>query len=90
MSDQIVAEIIKGKVTPKREKILDALWKDLWKNVLQQVETKAKEEVVDFDRSKMIPLSDVSGSIFGKPMEVSVARGIGISGITIQYFEIWF
>jgi len=54
---------------------------------VKQVEAKAKEEGLDFDPSKMIPLSDVSGSMGGKPMEVSIAMGIGISEITHPAFR---
>lgn len=87
MPDEIVAEIMRGKVSPLREKVLDAQWKDLWKNVMEQVEAKAKEEGLDFNPSKMVPLSDVSGSMHGKPMEVSIAMGIGISEITHPAFR---
>lgn len=87
MPDEIVAEILKGNVSPLRAKVLDAQWKDLWKNVVEQVEAKAKEEGLDFDPSKMVPLSDVSGSMYGKPMEVSIAMGIGISEITHPAFR---
>mmetsp|Transcript_6430 Transcript_6430/g.18397 ORF Transcript_6430/g.18397 Transcript_6430/m.18397 type:complete len:686 (-) Transcript_6430:459-2516(-) len=87
MPDEIVAEIMKGNVSPMREKVLDAQWKDLWKNVVEQVEAQAKEENIEFDLSKMVPLSDVSGSMSGKPMEVSIAMGIGISEITHPAFR---
>jgi hypothetical protein len=88
MPDEIVSEILtKRIISPLREKVLDAQWKDLWKNVIRQVEEKAKEEELDFDPSKMIPLSDVSGSMYGKPMEVSIAMGIGISEITHPAFR---
>jgi hypothetical protein len=87
MPDEIVAEIMRGKVSPLREKVLDAQWKDLWKNVVEQVETKAKEEGLGFNPSKMVSLSDVSGSMYGKPMEVSIAMGIGISEINHPAFR---
>lgn len=88
MPDEIVSEILnKRNISPLREQVLDAQWKDLWKNVVRQVEENAKEEELDFDPSKMIPLSDVSGSMYGKPMEVSIAMGIGISEITHPAFR---
>jgi len=87
MPDEIVAEIMRGKVSPSREKVLEAQWKDLWNNVVEQARAKAKEEGVDFDPSKMVPLSDVSGSMCGKPMEVAIAMGIGISEITHPAFR---
>mmetsp|Transcript_8816 Transcript_8816/g.21531 ORF Transcript_8816/g.21531 Transcript_8816/m.21531 type:complete len:636 (+) Transcript_8816:350-2257(+) len=87
MPDEIVVEILRGNVSPSREKALDAQWKELWKNVVRQVETKAKEEGLDFNPTKMVPLSDVSGSMCGKPMEVAIALGIGISEITHPAFR---
>mmetsp|Transcript_9964 Transcript_9964/g.20752 ORF Transcript_9964/g.20752 Transcript_9964/m.20752 type:complete len:605 (+) Transcript_9964:96-1910(+) len=87
MPDEIVAEILKGEVSPLRAKVLDAQWKDLWKGVVDQVKQRAQEDGLDFDPSKMVPLSDVSGSMYGKPMEVSMAMGIGISEITHPAFQ---
>jgi hypothetical protein len=87
MPDEIVAEIMHKNVSPLREKVFDAQWKDLWKHVVRQVEAKAKEEGLDFNPSRMVPLSDVSGSMYGKPMEVAIALGIGISEITHPAFR---
>ena len=87
MPHEIVAEILKGSVSPMRAKVLDALWKDLWKTVVDQVRVKAQEDGLDFDPTKMVPLSDVSGSMYGTPMEVAIAMGIGISEITHPSFR---
>jgi len=66
---------------------LDAQWKDLWTGIVKDVKAKAKEEGLDFDPTKMVPISDVSGSMSGTPMEVSLALGIGISEITHDSFR---
>merc|ERR1712137_1048709 len=87
MPHEIVAEILKGNVSPMRAKVLDALWKDLWKKVVDQVRIKVQKDGLDFDPTKMVPLSDVSGSMYGTPMEVSIAMGIGISEITHPSFQ---
>merc|ERR1712224_316472 len=87
MPHEIVQEIQKGQVSPTREKVLDAQWKSLWKNVVDQVQAKAKEEGIEFDPTRMVPLSDVSGSMHGIPMVVSIALGIGISEITHSAFK---
>ncbi len=87
MPDEIVAEILKGKVSPMRARVLDAQWKDLWKGVVEQARQRAQEDGLDFDPSKMVPLSDVSGSMYGKPMEVAIALGIGISEICHPAFR---
>lgn len=87
MPDEIVEEILKGNISPMRAKVLDAQWKDLWKGVLEQAKQRAVEDGMDFDPSKMVPLSDVSGSMYGKPMEVAIALGIGISEICHPAFR---
>jgi Domain of unknown function (DUF2828) len=88
MPHEIVRQIMSSKgLSPASEKVLDALWKDLWKKVVEQVEESAKMQGVDFDPTKMVPLSDVSGSMTGIPMEVAIALGIGISEITHPAFQ---
>ena len=87
MPHEIVEEILKKKVSPIREKVLDAQWKSLWKSVVDQVQAKAKEEGLDFNPTRVVPLSDVSGSMSGTPMLVSIALGIGISEITHPAFR---
>jgi len=55
--------------------------------VVYQARVKADAEGIEFDPSKMVPLSDVSGSMYGTPMEVAIAMGIGISEITHPAFQ---
>ena len=66
---------------------LDAQWKALWAGVVKDAKAKAAEEGLDFDPTKMVPMSDVSPSMWGRPMDVSIALGIGISEITHQSFR---
>jgi len=66
---------------------LDAQWKDLWAGIIKDIKAKAAEEGLDFDPTKMVPISDVSGSMTGTPMEVAIALGIGISEITHESFR---
>lgn len=87
MPDEIVQEIMKKKVSRRRELVLDSQWKNLWEDVVKQIEVKAKNDGLEFDPSKMVPLCDVSGSMTGKPMEVSIALGIGVSEITHPAFR---
>lgn len=88
MPHEIVKEILQNStVSPTREKVLDAQWKNLWKSVVDQVKAKAKDEGLEFDPTRMVPLSDVSGSMSGTPMMVSIALGIGTSEITHPAFR---
>merc|ERR1712224_235573 len=86
--DEIVKEILHGRtVSPARERVLNAQWRDLWKNVVEQVKAKSEEEGLEFDPTRLVPLSDVSGSMYGKPMEVAIAMGIGMGEITHSSFQ---
>lgn len=87
MPDEIVHEIMKEKITRRRELVLDSQWRNLWKDVVKQIEAKARDDGLEYDPSKMVPLCDVSGSMIGKPMEVSIALGIGVSEITHPAFR---
>jgi len=85
---EIVHEVMCNcNISRTREMVLDAQWKDLWKTVVKEVEDKAKEEGLAFNPTQMVPLSDVSGSMYGVPMEVSIALGIGVSEITHPAFQ---
>ena len=88
MPHEIVRKIMyNSNITRTEELVLDAQWKDLWKNVVAEVKAKAQADGVDFDPTRMVPLSDVSSSMNGVPMEVSSALGIGISEITHEAFQ---
>lgn len=88
MPHEIVAKIMRdGNMSAMEEQVLDALWKDLWRNVVKQTENMAKEQGDDFNPTRMVPLADVSGSMSGLPMEVSIAMSIGISEISHDAFK---
>lgn len=85
---EIVATIMKNQnISTGMEMSLEAQWKNLWAGVVKDVKAKAAEEGLDFDPTKMVPISDVSGSMSGTPMEVAIALGIGISEITHEAFR---
>jgi hypothetical protein len=64
MPHEIVQKILStSKISRSEELVLDALWKDLWKNVVAEVKAKSEAEGLDFDPSRKVPLSDVSGSM---------------------------
>lgn len=80
MPHEIVSSILsKRKLSKGEELVLDAQWKNLREAVLKQMEGNVK--------TRMVPLSDVSGSMSGVPMEVSIAMGILISEITHVAFR---
>lgn len=83
MPHEIVEKILKTNVSKIEAMVLDAQWKSLRESVLSQI----NEADADFDPTKMVPLSDVSGSMYGTPMAVAIALGILISEITHEAFR---
>lgn len=90
MPHEIVARIMKAhKISRYEELLLDAMWKDMLTRVLAETAKMSEETGVgdEFSPTQMVPLSDVSGSMYGTPMEVSIALGILISEITHPAFR---
>lgn len=83
MPHEIVGKILHKSVSKTEALVLDAQWKSLRESVLEQVRNGDE----DFDPTKMVPLSDVSGSMSGTPMEVAISLGILISEITNEAFR---
>lgn len=85
MPHEIVKKIMyQGVVSETEELILDAQWKALRESVVEQIEAALEE---GDSLSRLVPLSDVSGSMSGIPMEVSIALGILLSEITHPAFR---
>ena len=76
----------KRNISTAEEKVLDAQWKDLWRGVVKQAEAAATDNA-EFNPTRMVPMADVSGSMYGVPMEVSLALSIGLSEITHEAFQ---
>jgi len=91
MPHEIVSRILKGgSISNFEELVLDAQWKDLWKGVEAQIKAKVADDggtAAGFNPTRMIPMADVSGSMHGVPMEVSIALSIGLSEITHPAFR---
>jgi hypothetical protein len=89
MPHEIVGKIMKGGHMSKYEEmVLDAQWKDLRTSVVDQIKAKAAEGGdTDFSPTQMIPMADVSGSMSGTPMEVSIALSILLTEITHPAFR---
>lgn len=86
MPHEIVRNILTGNVTKEVELVLDAQWKNLWKGVKDQIKN-ANGEYKGLNPTRMVPMADVSGSMGGIPMEVSIALSIGLSEITHPAFQ---
>ena len=82
-----IVRIILNKyhISAAEEKVLDSQWKDLWRGVAEQAEAASGD--AEFNPTRMVPMADVSGSMSGVPMEVSIALSIGLSEITHDAFK---
>jgi hypothetical protein len=88
MPHEIVSTIMKNhRISRGMELSLDAQWKSIWKKVDDQIKAKVEAKGLEIDPTRMVPICDVSGSMTGVPMEVSIALGIGISEITHPAFR---
>ena len=89
MPHEIVSKIMRShKISKYQELLLDAQWKDIVASVVAETEKASKEAGAgEFVPTRMVPLSDVSGSMFGVPMEVSIALGLLISETTHPAFK---
>jgi Domain of unknown function (DUF2828) len=88
MPHEIVDKILKThNISAGEEMVLDALWKDLWNGVTSQAKMAASNAGHEFAPTRLVPLADVSGSMSGTPMAVSIAMSIGVSEITHEAFR---
>jgi hypothetical protein len=85
MPHEIVQKIMQNKIGELEELVLDAQWKSLRESVVAQIQEAAQE--AGKEPTRLIPLSDVSGSMTGTPMAVSIALGILLSEITHPAFR---
>ena len=85
MPHEIVQKIMQNNIGELEEAVLDAQWKSLRESVVAQIQETAQE--AGKEPTRLIPLSDVSGSMTGTPMAVSIALGILLSEITHPAFR---
>ena len=85
MPHEIVQKIMQNNIGELEEAVFDAQWKSLRESVVAQIQETAQE--AGKEPTRLIPLSDVSGSMTGTPMAVSIALGILLSEITHPAFR---
>ena len=89
---EVVKTIFNNQASTSTKKIADAQWDKVVENTLEQINTrvdqlKAEGKDVEVDLTNMVCMSDVSGSMSGDPMMVSIALGILISQIAPPAFK---
>ena len=82
----------KGVISSGVKAVLNGQWNSLRKNVVSMTEARRKVleelgEVLGVDTGKLVVMSDVSGSMSGDPMLVSIGMGILVSEICHPAFR---
>jgi hypothetical protein len=87
----IVETLFNGRtgVSSLEKEVYNAQWKDIRANLLAQLAAAQGEggEAKAVNVGKLVPLSDVSGSMNGTPMIVSIALGILVSEVNHPAFR---
>lgn len=86
---EIVAKLMFDYSGELRIKILQSMWNDIAENLKTQLKSQANSSSKSkspVNLGKLIPLCDVSGSMSGIPMQVSIALGILVSELTSPEF----
>jgi Domain of unknown function (DUF2828) len=86
---EIVQKIFQNRknISDFEARVFDAQWTNMWQDVVTKAREKAEKKGMAFNPTRMVPLADVSGSMSGTPMMVSIAMAIGISEITHPAFS---
>ena len=78
----------RGGASAMEKEVYNAQWKDVRANLLAQLAAAAEQgEGPAINLGKLVPLSDVSGSMSGTPMIVSIALGILVSEVNHPAFR---
>jgi hypothetical protein len=88
---EIVETLFNGRtgISTLQKEVFHAQWKDLREHLLAQLAAAQQDptKASSVNVGKLVPLSDVSGSMGGTPMVVSIALGILISEVNHPAFR---
>jgi len=88
LPNELVEKVFDGKFSAGVTAVVNAQWESLLKSVKEQIKKRVEElGKKDFDLTRCVVMSDVSGSMSGTPMMVSIAFGIIISQLTHESFR---
>lgn len=82
----LVEQIINRLLTWSEEKLFNIQWEKIKEDVLNQINSNNNSNK-KMNLGKLVPLSDVSDSMNGIPMQVSIALGLLISEINHEAFR---
>ena len=84
---KLVEKIFGQKTSSTVKAVTDSQWDTLQASIVKMIEERKKETGSNLDLSKALVMSDVSGSMSGTPMMVSIAFGILVSSICHKDFR---
>lgn len=86
----LVEQIINKRLSGSEETLFNSQWEKIKEDVLNQINSNnnsTNNSNKKIDLGKLVPLSDVSDSMSGIPMHVSIALGLLISEINNEAFR---
>ncbi len=83
----LVEQIINKRLSESEETLFNSQWEKIKEDVLNQINSTNSKTDKKMDLGKLVPLSDVSDSMNGIPMYVSIALGLLISEINHKAFR---
>lgn len=88
--NELVEKILDNRISGGLASIINSQWDSLVKNIESQIKSRISQinsGNSNFDLSKCVVMSDVSGSMSGTPMNVSIGFGILISQLANDAFK---
>jgi Mg-chelatase subunit ChlD len=86
--NELVEKIYKENISPAIAAVANCQWDSMFKNIQEQIQKRINEVgSSNFDLTKCVVMSDVSGSMAGTPMMVSIGFGILVSQLSHDAFK---
>ena len=86
--NELVEKVFEKNVSAGMEAVINSQWDSILLNIQEQIKKRIVETgSTNFDLSRCLVMSDVSGSMSGTPMMVSIAFGILVSQLTHPAFR---
>lgn len=86
--NELVEKVYKENISPAIAAVANCQWDSMFKNIQEQIQKRINEVgSSNFDLTKCVVMSDVSGSMAGTPMMVSIGFGILVSQLSHDAFK---
>lgn len=82
---ELVNQVLDKRLSSAQQMIINAQWEKIREDIVKQVNERMGDSAIDL--TKCVCMCDVSGSMSGTPMDVSIALGVLCSEITHSTFR---